>query len=156
MAKAFIGTSSYNPKNNTPVVQEKEFNPTFLDFASKNREQKTISVGIDTGVTTSGTLYIVPPGFSFFITDIEMSITSTSGNSCFLIKNSNAVATRNINTLSLLYCKANQSLVSNKSLTMPIKIKENETILFYAGATAPADSYCSFVIFGFLEPNPSS
>lgn len=163
--KVFVGTSKYDENVNTSVAQQKEYQDTFLEFAAKNRQQITASMDIDTATDPTEKIYTVPNGFSFFVTNIQLSAVSEIDLNGFMYVS----RTQSFTTFTDLYQNSiltvyvpasptvggsSNSVNITHSYSMPLKFRSGESI--YLNGENADTCFGWVIVTGFLEPSPSA
>jgi len=149
----------YSAEINTPITQQKEYTLSFLEFASKNRQQITRTIFLDLDVDPNKVIYTVPEGYTFFLTNLSLqgSTNDDTEGFVYIVRGENILDEASIliaQYLSpeLFNVMQNQGTVLNFS--MPLKFWSGEKIQFIGDNSSAA--YYTASIFGFLEPNSSA
>ena len=120
--------SGYDETLYTPDVEKKDYTPTWLEWAAQNFQQ--ISRAANQAGTGGATIYTVPTGFTFYLTNV--SITGIEGGSSGVITPSGSRY-----ELISLKCSANNTATNSSCFSVPLKMNAGETInLIVAGAAA--------------------
>lgn len=132
-----VPLENVNKENNTPIIDKKDYYPTWLEWSTKNRENVFIS-GIEnsTGIYD---LYTVPEDRDLYLTSLNISAYN-GGIIRIYIQSFNKTISFLISTGGIMQDRANFS--------MPIKVSRGETVyLQIVGATID----CGYSIIGFLD-----
>jgi hypothetical protein len=144
-----------SPKQNTFIVEKKEYYPTWLEWAANNREQIIRSDIFDSGVGSGENLYTVPAGYNFFITNIQMSITTNAASEGFVIIQKSTPGASYMQWLMGLYLSPEltgvmQNVSEAMEFPMPIRCFSGESV--FVDWSNIIAAYGSFTLIGFLEP----
>lgn len=155
---------AYKPMETIPklfdggFIKKPDFIPSYYDWLSYKGEQKSINYGTSSSGNTD--LYVVPLGYTFFITNISithvMNQKTLLNHHAAVLLDSNTLTYVNsllVSLLSRLTVVAGDDMPSNAiaiNFSIPYKIKQEQTLSFYksqAGDNAHA------TINGFLVHN---
>lgn len=150
---AYKPTTKYSPKNNTPLIQEKEYQPTFSEWAAKNRFQ--VCKGAVIVGAGNSTLYSVPQGFNMFVTGFSISSFIMGGGTSFLALASGGVSGTDINfgALSGVDLGGPVSSSMDRTFINPIKINSGAAIVVESNIP---NQTVSGSVSGWIEPISSS
>jgi len=141
--------SPYDAKNNTPILQQKEFNQTWLEFAAQKFQQVKLTGYAQNSTTT---IYTIPEGYIFYLTSAQVSYSSIGGGAAtsnLYYYYFGSGANNRIGNSGFLANNIVSTNLININFPMSIQMRSGEQIII---SSASAQIYINLSFQGFLVP----
>ena len=139
-----VFTGADVPLSEDILKKKVEFIPTLTEWSAQNREI------VITSRSTTGTLFVIPIGETFFLTSASVDVRDTTGSGQAVITIDPAFDnTRVIQAL----CTSGGEAANSVSFPMPLKIEGGNSIIFTLNGTTQGGSA---TITGWREPKKIS